>query len=91
LKIKRANEVETEPTTSLGGLSPTSVFRFAHNSFDDAMRSEGFYMVIDAPERPGVVTTVCLADGKQLVRDKEHRVIVHKAEISISPTKKAKQ
>jgi hypothetical protein len=83
MKLMKAQPNNQEPTVSLGNLKGGAVFRFAHLSFDEAIKEDAFYMVAEAPEKSGVVI-INLADGKQMMRDKDHRVIEHKAALALS-------
>lgn len=74
-----------EETASLGSLKGGDCFRFAHISFADALTESLFYVVIDAPEKDRVMVANP-ANGERLLRDKEHRVVKHKATFSVHNT-----
>jgi hypothetical protein len=82
----KINTVKTTPdeTKSLGQIKAGEVFRFAYLSLTDALTENAFYMVIDAPEAKGGVLVVNIYDGKQLKRDKDHRVIGHNVSMNLS-------
>jgi len=81
--IKQKNEA-VEPTLPLSSIRAGEVFRFAHDSFEDALKSDLFFMRLDSPELKDAAKIVNLADGKMLVRDLIHRVITHDAVIKIN-------
>lgn len=82
MDIIKANITQEEPTQALGGVIIGQVFRFAFLSFTDALKEDAFYMVIQTPEKKGV-SIVNLKDGGILIRDPDHRVIVHQTTISV--------
>jgi len=73
-----------EPTLLLSQVSSGEVVRFATDTFEDALKTEAFYMKIDAPELKDSVMLLNIKDGKRITRDGSHRVVKHDAIISIS-------
>jgi hypothetical protein len=61
------------------------VIRFSFDALEEAIQESNLYLRIDAPEAKDRVRLVNLSDGKQLERDGDHRVFVHKIAIYISP------
>lgn len=83
MKLKKAKDKIEEPTVLLKNTAPGDCIRFAHDSFEDALRSDLFWMRADAPELKDRVRLINLADGKQLERDGDHRVITHNSVLHI--------
>jgi len=82
--MKTTNACKTdEHAVSLGALKGGDVFRFAHISAADALKEDAFYLVLDAPEKDGVLIANTL-DGKVMKRDRDHRVVSHEAEVHVA-------
>ena len=75
--------IKKESGVKLGSLIGGDVFRFAHLSYAEAIREDAFFIVMDAPEKSGVLIANP-RDGKQLLRDADHRVIQHNAVLNVS-------
>ncbi len=83
MNIKEA-EIKTElATVPLSSLSGGDVFRFASDSFEDALKADLFFMRLEAPELKEQVKIANLKDGKQVVRDGIHRVVKHESALRI--------
>jgi hypothetical protein len=68
---------------SLGSLKGGDVFRYEHVELEVALNENALFMVLQAPEKNGVVMTANTYDGLCLARDKEHRVIKHTVNLEI--------
>lgn len=86
MEITNHNPAPQEPTTSLGALSQGQVFRFACMTYGEALDQGAFYMKLmsSAPKGDGAYI-VCLKDGNCLIRDTDHRVVVHKSQLLVTP------
>lgn len=84
MKVKKVEPNIAEPTLPLSSIQPGEVFRFAHDSFEDALKSDLFFLRIDAPELKERVRIVNLKDGKPMERDGIHRVVKHEAALSVA-------
>lgn len=83
MKLQKEQTHPTEPTIALKDTLPGHCFRFAHDTLEDAFKSDLFWMRVEAPEAKDRVRMVNLADGKQLERDGDHRVVVHHATLHL--------
>ena len=83
MKLTKAQPTKTEPTIALKDTKPGDCIRFAHDTIEDAFKADLFWMRLDAPEAKDRVRLANLADGKQLERDGDHRVIVHKGALHL--------
>lgn len=83
MKLTKAKPDTTEPTVALKNTSAGDCIRFAHDTLEEAFKADLFWMRIDAPEAKDRVRLVNLADGKQLERDGDHRVIVESATLHL--------
>jgi len=83
MKITKAKPNKKELTISLKSAECGDCIRFEHDSFEDALKSDLFWIIIEAPEARGRVRLVNLSDGKQLERDDSHRVIVEKSTLHL--------
>lgn len=84
MKLKKASNKTAEPTVLLKNVMPGNCIRFAHDSFEDALRDDLFWMRVDTPELKDRARLVNLANGKQLERDGDHRVVVHNSVLHVS-------
>jgi hypothetical protein len=82
MELAQHIENKEEKGISLGSTKSGQVFRFAFLSFEEALKEDAFFMVVEAPEKQGILV-VNLKDGKQILRDKDHRVIIHEAKLSL--------
>lgn len=83
MKLQKAQTQKTEPTIALKDTKPGDCIRFAHDTLEDAFKADLFWMRLDAPDAKDRVRLVNLADGKQLERDGDHRVIVHRCALHL--------
>ena len=84
MKLQKAQNKKTEPTVPLSHVKPGECVRFAHDTLEEAFKADLFFMRIEAPEvKVDRVRLVNLTDGKQLERDCDHRVIVHKGALHL--------
>jgi hypothetical protein len=83
MKLQKAPARKIEPTIALKDIKPGACVRFAHDTIEDAFKSDLFFMRLDAPEAKDRVRLVNLADGKQLERDGDHRVVVHTCTLNL--------
>lgn len=82
MNITKAQTNTIEQTVALGSVSAGAVFRYAHLSFTTAIKEDAFYMVMKQPEKKGI-STINLHDGLVIVRDPDHRVVVHNTNLAI--------
>lgn len=82
MKITKATPSK-EPSIPLGEIKAGECFRFAHDTFEEALKCDSFFMRVDAPEFRDGVEIVNLSDGKKMKRDSDHRVIRHKCNLQI--------
>jgi len=84
MDIKRDEPKAYEPTVLLKEVKPGDVVRFDHDSLQDALTCDLFWLRVDAPEAAkGRVRLVNARDGKQVERDEDRRVIIHKATLYV--------
>jgi len=84
MKIERAAEEINEQTIMLKNTTPGDCIRFAHDSFEDALKCDLFWLRIDSPELKERIRLVNFSSGKQIERDGDHRVITHVSKLRIS-------
>ena len=86
MKIQKAQKRQQEPTVALKDIKPGDVIRFASDTFEDALKTDSFFMRLNAPEtKPDRVRLVNITDGFQIERDDFHRVVIHKATLHLEP------
>lgn len=83
MKVQKSEPKKIEPTIQLKDATPGSVVRFDHDTAEDAIRCDLFWMRIDAPELKGRVRLVNITDGKQIERDEDRRVVKHEAALHV--------
>jgi hypothetical protein len=83
VKIRRLNEQTQEITIAIKQVQHGEVFRFQNDSYEDALKSGMFWMMLKTPELKERVRMVNLEDGSVMERDPDHRVVVHTAVIQI--------
>lgn len=84
MNIKREEPKPYEPTIQLKEVKPGDVVRFDHDTFQDALTCDLFWIRVDTPELKGRVRLVNVRDGKQIERDEDRRVIIHAATLNVS-------
>ena len=83
MKLTKSIPEKQEPVILLKDVKSGACIRFSHDAVEDAFKTDSFWMRIEAPEAKDRVRLVNLADGKQIERDGDHRVIVHKSNLHI--------
>jgi hypothetical protein len=83
MKIAKVTPTKTDLSVPLGNLKAGDVFRFAFLTFDEALKEDAFYLVMEAPEKKDGTMVVNLSDGRSMLRDKEHRVVRHNTQLNI--------
>ena len=69
------------PTIALKNVRPGEPVRFEHDSVQDALKSDLFFLKLDTPELKERCRLVNLSDGKVIERDWDHRMVVQKASL----------
>lgn len=85
MQIQRHTPNTKESTIALRDSKPGDCIRFAVDSFEDAIRTNSFWLRLNAPETKDRVRLANLHDGSQLERDGDHRVIVHASVLNVIP------
>jgi hypothetical protein len=86
LQITENRQQEEAHGCLLSAVNAHEVIRFAETSFADAMKDNGFYLVVDDPnpEKPkDQVFLVPLKAGKPVRKDGDRRVFIHEANLQI--------
>ena len=83
MKLTKATYDKKEVTIPLKESKCGDCIRFAHDSFEEALKSDLFWLRIETPELKDRVRLVNLKDGKQLERDGDHRVIIENATLHL--------
>lgn len=82
----KAIEVENCPrieiVVTLKQVLPGKVVRFAHISYNEAIKEDLFYMVVGTAVDKRV-TLACTGNGELIKRDEEWPVVEHKVELLI--------
>ena len=83
--IQKFQTEDKEPTIQLKDSKPgVDIIRFANDSFEEAIKSDLFFIRIDDPNiKDGRVKIVNLKDGKELIRDGDHKIVIHKGILNI--------
>jgi hypothetical protein len=80
MKLEQAQkEQEVLPPERLDGLPPGRVFRYHWMTYEDALREEEFYMVLQEPSKADRVMVANTSTGMVKMHDKELRVYEHTA------------
>ncbi len=84
MKLEQGIEGEpTEAVLNLGQVAAGQLFRFAHISYEDALREELFYMPTKTTQKEGRVEIVNPENGEVLRRDDSQRVVLHTSVLSV--------
>ncbi len=84
MNIQKATTEKTEITIPLKTIAPGEVFRFAHDTIEDAFKEDLFWMKMEAPEAKDRVRMVNIKTGRQMERDGDHRCIMHCCTLSVT-------
>ena len=85
MQIAENIEKAPEEAVLLKVLADGDVFRYAHDTFEEALKTGLFYMKVK-PWQANLTNKACIVscDGSEtLVRDDDHRVIKHPAEMLV--------
>lgn len=84
MQIEQYARPSTVPTIQLKDVKPGDVFRFAEDTFEEALESNLFYIRLDVPEAKDRIRAADLATGKVIERDGDRRVLPHRSTIQIA-------
>ena len=84
MKVERIKAATpTEPVIALRDTKPGSILRFQHDSFQEALKADLFWLRLEAPEAKDRVRLANVADGKVIERDGDHRMVVVDAVLNV--------
>lgn len=84
MKIQKAKPEIPITDIPLSSVGCGQVFRFSNYTFEEALAANAFYMKLDSPEADKTRCKIAnIADGKCLIRDESHRVIIHETILNI--------
>lgn len=82
MQVQKAQNNTKEHSIALSNTKPGDVFRFAHDTVEEALKEDLFFMRINAPETKQV-RIINVTTGDQLDRDGDHRVVIHAATLQL--------
>lgn len=89
LSLKKLEKPTQEKKVKLGDVpkGQGNLVRFANIPFEEALKENAFYWVVEGPPTHKDLVTLMPVDGKAIVlRDTAHEVVVHEYEVQIAPS-----
>ncbi|OGG60830.1 hypothetical protein A2765_01845 [Candidatus Kaiserbacteria bacterium RIFCSPHIGHO2_01_FULL_56_24] len=88
MKVATFDPANAEPTIRANKLEPGDVFRFAEDTFQDALQASTFWLRVASPDKDKDTRLFAVSiDGKSVrVFDADRLVVKHVATVYINPT-----